>query len=573
MAQSPAITVTEKDQSQYTSNESNTILAVVGYSKRGSDTPTVVTSYADFENKFGMPTGDDTPFTGMAVKKAFLQTNQILFTRVIPTGVNSGETAWRAIGDTGHRIRIQAKYAGDGYNGIFLDVVTTANPIYDSNDPSKGPENYYDLNIYRKNNDGDSVLAETLSRVTFDNSGDSNYFITRVNASKLNGGSEWITIITEDSQNNYNYLPKTSRETELFGDSITFPNLRKPLGVVERGKDNQAGSSTAEWGDSAASMDTIANLVFPGSSGTIGDATSSFNSDWTAALDKLNNEEIYNFHLLITPDNISDVVTNKAIEIAESRGDFLYIADPPPMLDAASEVVKWHNGDSAIIDGDTEHPRQVALNSSYAATYWPWLTDFEDISGEYINSPPSIFIASKMLENDRLFDPWVATAGTSRGTLSAFDYEASPSPNERDQMYGGLNAVNPIVNQQARGLVIWGQKTLQRENTATNRINTRRMLIHVKKLLRRELVSVLFEPHDAISWGRATNIARSILEPIRQRRGISSYTVTFDRTTTSENDIQNNILRGRVRIVPINTIEFIDVGIEINPAGTTLTEV
>ena len=564
MAQSPAITVTEKDQSQYTSNESNTILAVVGYSKRGSDTPTVVTSYADFENKFGMPTGDDTPFTGMAVKKAFLQTNQILFTRVIPAGGSDPAVkASRAVGgDSDARILIQAKYAGTGYNGIFLNIEATANPL------ATGPRHYFTLNVYRKNNDGDSVLAETFDRVTFDNSGDSNYFITRVNASKLNGGSDWITIVTEQNSTPYNYLssPKTARDTDLFGDSVitSFPNLNgKPLGELITGDDTN--------GDTWAQGDDDSYTVKIGSGGRIGDTTAAHNSNWTAALDKLNNEEIYNFHLLITPDNISDVVANKAIEIAESRGDFLYIADPPPSLDSASEVVEWHNGDTLSETGG--RPRSVALNSSYAATYWPWLTDYEDVSGEYLNSPPSIFIASKMLENDRLFDPWVATAGTSRGTLSAFDYEASPSPNERDQMYGGLNAVNPIVNQQARGLVIWGQKTLQRENTATNRINTRRMLIHVKKLLRRELVSVLFEPHDAISWGRATNIARSILEPIRQRRGISSYTVTFDRTTTSENDIQNNILRGRVRIVPINTIEFIDVGIEINPAGTTLTEV
>ena len=564
MAQSPAITVTEKDQSQYTSNESNTILAVVGYSKRGTETPTVVTSYADFENKFGMPTGDNTPFTGMAVKKAFLQTNQILFTRVVPA---TAEKALRAFGDSNNRFLIQAKYAGTGYNGIFLNIEATENPLAPNPATAANPSHYFTLNIYRKNNNGDSVLAETLDRVTFDNSGDSNYFITRVNASKLNGGSDWITIVTTEGDFNYLSRPKISRDVALFGDSapgITFPNINgKPLGESD-GDTNFTSWPSSNWQINLADY-------FPGSDGTIGDTTSGHNAQWTAALDKLNNEEIYNFHLLITPDNIGEIVANKAIEIAERRGDFLYIADPPPTTegtsasDAVEDVVEWHNGTGS-------HGRGAALNSSYAATYWPWLTDYEEISEEYLSSPPSIFIASKMLENDRLFDPWVATAGTSRGTLSAFDYEASPSPNERDQMYGGLNAVNPIVNQQARGLVIWGQKTLQRENTATNRINTRRMLIHVKKLLRRELVSVLFEPHDAISWGRATNIARSILEPIRQRRGISSYTVTFDRTTTSENDIQNNILRGRVRIVPINTIEFIDVGIEINPAGTTLTE-
>ena len=112
-------------------------------------------------------------------------------------------------------------------------------------------------------------------------------------------------------------------------------------------------------------------------------------------------------------------------------------------------------------------------------------------------------------------------------------------------MYGGLNAVNPIVNFPAKGSIIWGQKTLVRRNTAVNRINVRRMLIHIKKLLRQSLDPVLFEPHDPTSWVKAREIARAIIEPVRQRRGISEYRVIFDRSTTSEDDIKQNILRGR----------------------------
>ena len=175
-----------------------------------------------------------------------------------------------------------------------------------------------------------------------------------------------------------------------------------------------------------------------------------------------------------------------------------------------------------------------------------------------------------MLETDRFQYPWIATAGSARGVIQAFDYEFTPSFGQREHMYGNLNAVNPIVNFPAKGLTIWGQKTLLRQRTALGRINVRRMLIYIKKLMRTALDPVLFEPNDPSSWVRANAIVTAILEPVRQRRGISEYSVAFDSSTTTPDDISNNILRGRVRIVPIATIEVIDVGIEILPSGTSL---
>jgi len=161
-------------------------------------------------------------------------------------------------------------------------------------------------------------------------------------------------------------------------------------------------------------------------------------------------------------------------------------------------------------------------------------------------------------------------AGDSRGKIIAYDYETSPSFAQREILYGDFNAVNPIVNFTAKGLEIYGQKTLLRENSALNRVNVRRMVIYAKKLIRRAMEGVVFEPHNADSWARATNLINAILEPIRQANGLSSYRVTIDSSTNTPDVIAQSIMKGIIKLVPVGTIEIIDLTITIQSAGTII---
>ena len=536
MPNSPAITVLERDQSQYAITESTTILAIVGYATKGpTNKPTLVSSVADFLDKFG-PGPKDAPFSSMAMRRAFTQTNQILFTRVADTTAGFAERVIQT-GDTGNsKVRFRSKETGSALNGSFIQVVEVTNPI---------GVNTYNLGFYYLRG-GDSFLIENFEDVSFSSSED-NFFQTQINATELNGGSSWISAETHGSTTGVYTLGTTT--SYILGAQGEGDTTADAYGTGD--------TWTAPIGDTT---------VYTYRSGT--DGTPSIGGDtlFTQQLgteSDLSNFEALDYHIMLTPDNNSNPVIDKALQLANSRGDFLYLADPPSGLNS-DESVEWHNG--------LGHGRATALNSSYGATYHSWLTDFNSETGEYLNTPPSIFVAQKMLENDRVEYPWIAVAGSNRGVIQAFDYEVSPSVGKRDNMYGGLNAVNPIVNFPSRGLIIWGQKTLLRQNSALNRINVRRMLIHIKKLMRRSLDPVLFEPHDPTSWVRATAIVRAILEPVRQRRGVTQFSVIFDRSTTSADDVRQGILRGRVRVVPTNTIEFINVGIELSPAGTVLSD-
>ena len=276
----------------------------------------------------------------------------------------------------------------------------------------------------------------------------------------------------------------------------------------------------------------------------------------------LANQDVFNYHILLTPDNNEEAVQNAAISLAESRKDFLYLIDPPFGL-SYDQVRDWHNGTGNF-------GRSTAVSSSYAAVYWPWLKDYDSYTKKYVWVPPSVFMGEKLLEVDLTYKPWAAPAGETRGKLLANDSEYSPSFAEREELYGDFNCVNPIVDFVSKGLIVYGQKTTSRENIASNRINVRRMVIYVKKLIKSALDSMLFEINDTNSWQRATTLVNSILETVRQGGGIAEYQVIIDSTTNTADVIAQNMMSGIVKIVPTGTIEIIELSINVYKAGSTI---
>ena len=539
MAKSPSITLTEQDASAFAITTSDTILAIVGYATKGPlDTVTRLTGRTDFLEKFGPPS-TDSPYSSLAAYRAFNQANQLLFYRI--GNQVSGDT-YEAIaaervtflsGDSAN-VRFLMDETGSALNGSYLVVES-----YD--EPVAGDSNH-DIKFYY-----DGALKETFTGVSF-YGGDTNFFETVINQDEDNGGSSWF-----------------SADVFWFnaGDSTAWVTD----GTYYFGQTD--GGDSIEWatGDSWNQHigDTGDSKFYNWRAGTDGIPASGGDTLFTNALATsadLANTELWDFHVLVTPDSSAEAVENAGVTLAEYREDFIYIADPPYGKTSA-QATQWHNGTGS-------QGRTTAFNTSYAAAYWPWLKEYNSVAGEYIWCPPSVFVAAKYLEVDRLYGPWYAPAGDVRGRISAFDYEASPPLSERDVMYGDLNALNPIVNFASKGLEIFGQKTLYRISSALNRVNVRRMVIYAKKLIKRAMDALVFEPHNADSWARATNLINAILEPIRQDNGLADYRVTIDETTNTASLIQQSIMSGVIQLVPIGTIEIIELSIQIQAAGTTI---
>jgi len=206
----------------------------------------------------------------------------------------------------------------------------------------------------------------------------------------------------------------------------------------------------------------------------------------------------------------------------------------------------------------------AAINSSYGALYWSWLKMFDQFGSQELWVPPSGHIAQVYARNDRVSEQWFAPAGLRRGRLlTALDVEFNPSNGERDLLYGGGNSVNAIVNFPQDGITVFGQRTLQRTETALSRVNVRRLLIFIKKNLTRTLRNFIFEQNDEILWAQVRNVVNPFLAEIKSRRGLEDFRVVCDETNNTADRRDRNQLWVSVFLKPTKAVEFIVLNLVI----------
>ena len=276
------------------------------------------------------------------------------------------------------------------------------------------------------------------------------------------------------------------------------------------------------------------------------------------------NPESIDISILATPGFTTGSVIGASLQMCQARGDVLYVADPPFGL-RPSQVVDWHNG---MLSDDV----QSAINSSYGTLMWGWLKVFDQFSSQEIWIPPSGHVISAYCRSARTSQLWSAVAGSTRGRLlTVRDVEYSPSLEERNLLYGGSNAVNPIVKFPSEGILIYGQRTLQRTDSALNRNNVRMLLIDIKKNLTKILRPFVFEPNDSILWKQVKSVVDSYLASIQQLRGIKAYGVIVDESNNTKERIGNHELWVSVFVMPVETVEFIALNLALLPSGANFS--
>lgn len=414
---------------------------------------------------------------------------------------------------------IKAKEKGSYGQKIIFRVETEVVSL-----PSETITNY---NVYILL-DGKEVSA--YQSVVFDKVDDINFFITRMK------DNPYVSV---------EYLDED--EDKVF--AIKIPDGDWKLGVSTLPKGVKS--------DDAEIFDVVV-----GSNGWIqsGDAITSGDDDMVKAIDKVYNDEVYEFNLVSAPGFSSKSVNSAIQNLCNSRKDCFGILDACPL------------GIGLGIKNKTNSIRDVEkyidnITSSYVAAYFPWIQDRDSDNSVNVWLPPSIYAFNACAFTDSNFNPWLPPAGLRRGLVNASGIEYSLSKIERDILYGGTNIVNPIVFFVNEGMSIWGQKTGQRTKSATDRVNVRRLIIYVKKLISDMSRNFLFEPTDEIQWSLFTRQANSILEPIRQGRGLTSYSVLCNSDTNTKELQDQNIMAGIIILQPTKVAEEITLGFTINSQG------
>jgi hypothetical protein len=173
--------------------------------------------------------------------------------------------------------------------------------------------------------------------------------------------------------------------------------------------------------------------------------------------------------------------------------------------------------------------------------------------------------------NDKVAAPWLAPAGLNRGGLDNVIQAARKLTHvNRDTLYE--SNVNPIATFPGQGVVVWGQKTLQKKSSALDRVNVRRLMIKVKKFIAASSRFLVFEQNNDTTRNRFLNIANPYLEQVQAQSGLNAFKVIMDETNNTPDIVDRNILYGQIFLQPTKTAEFIVLDFTIQPTGAAFPE-
>jgi hypothetical protein len=209
-----------------------------------------------------------------------------------------------------------------------------------------------------------------------------------------------------------------------------------------------------------------------------------------------------------------------------------------------------------------------ALDNNYVATYFPDVIIEDPINRASVNVPASIAAVGALAYNDAVAYPWFAPAGFNRGALdNVMNTEVRLTAEDRNVMYESM--INPIANFPDGGFVIFGQKTLQQARSALDRVNVRRMLLEVKRIVSDIAVKIIFEQNTPATRARFVAQVTPQLATIQAQQGIDQFKVVMDSSNNTDEDIEQNRLNGRIVLVPTRAVEFIAIDFIITNSGVS----
>jgi hypothetical protein len=562
---SPGVLARENDSSFVSKRPVTVGAAIIGPTVKGPvETPTIVTTYNEFVNKFGTTfiSGSSTDsktysyFTSIAAYNYFVNGGQSLLIARTVTGSYTAATS----SATGNYINVAS--SSFTLETLSEGIIMNSNSTEGTNNilPSGSSENVrwqivnsntssgtFDLLIRR----GDDTSLQPVVLETW----------TGLNLDPNSGN--YIARVIGDSVENYN---STTIQMEYSGSYANRSNYVR-VKSVNHTTPNYLDNNGIAKSQFTGSIPLNVSGAFGGAIGTIKGGAKFFNeiSDtdsqgltagcYTNMVNLLSNTDDYKFNILLTPGLvdafashtgiISTIITN-----TQNRGDNIFVPD----------LVGYGSNVSSVVS------QAASRNTSYAASYWPWCQIIDSGTGNLVWVPASTVIAGVYAYNDSVAEPWFAPAGINRGGLSqVVRAEQKLSQANRDTLYTGK--INPIATFPGTGIVVYGQKTLQTRASALDRVQVRRLLISLKSYISQVANNLVFEQNTIATRNQFLSQVNPYLTSVQQRQGLYAFKVVMDDTNNTPDVIDRNELRGQIYLQPTKTAEFIYLDFNVTPTG------
>ena len=567
---SPGVFTRENDQSFLSQQPVQAGAAIIGPTVKGPvETPTVVTSYSDYKNKFGAAftsaSNNYTFLTSIAAYNYFQNGGDTLLVTRVVSGDFTEATATANDPDAESVFTLATQGKGTIFNSTgtensdgTLDNGTNDNVRWEISQRDTGSGTF--TLVIRRGDDKTTskTILETYSNINLDPYSDNyiekvigNQVLTKMTDSN---GVPFLQLSgSYNNRSNYVYVKTVSQTTPNFFDNsgnakAIYTGSIPALGSGSFG--NALGSVTFGNAANAYYENISVGTNVQGLSGT----------DYLDAIQLLSNRDAYQFNSLVAPGLLSDMTAGDAqaaltniASLAIERGDFLGVIDPVGY------------GETNLNNVTTE---AGTYDNSYLAMYWPWCQVQDPDLGRNVWVPASTLMPGVFAFNDNNAEPWFAPAGLNRGALSTvLRTERILTKNDRDVLYSGK--VNPIATFPNAGVVVFGQKTLQQRASALDRVNVRRLLIQLKGYIGQLAQNLVFEQNTIATRNQFLAQVNPYLTSVQQRQGLFAFKVIMNETNNTPDVIDRNELIGQIYLQPTKTAEFIYLDFNVTPTGAT----
>ena len=561
---SPGVLARENDQSQITSGPIQAGAAIVGPTVKGKvNVPKLVTSYSEYLATFGSTftfSGSEYSFLTSISTFDYFQNggSSLIVTRVasFSPATASVPTA-SAFGGT-ETVVFELETLSDGVimNSTSSESSTGAlgsgsadNLRWEIVNPNTS-SGTFGL-IIRRGNDTTKTkrVLETFTNLSLDPK--SSNFISRIvgdQTQTLMGSGTDVYLQPTGSYRN------ASRYVRVSAVNVTTPDYFDNDGNAKIAFTSSIPTAqSGTFGGATGVVMSGNNTLYENIGNTLTQGVSS--SDYTDAFNLLANRDEFRYNIISAPGLIYTNAThatplNTLISNVESRGDAIIPLDLENYASSITATVST----------------AASLDTSYAAAYWPWLQITDPDTRQLVWVPASTLIPGVYAANDNTAEPWFAPAGINRGGLrQVVQAERKLTQTNRDDLYTGK--VNPIATFPGRGVVVFGQKTLQNQASALDRINVRRLLIELKSYISQIADNLVFEQNTNATRNSFLAQVNPYLASIQQRQGLYAFRVVMDETNNTADVIDRNQLVGAIYIQPTKTAEFIYLDFNILPTG------
>jgi hypothetical protein len=218
----------------------------------------------------------------------------------------------------------------------------------------------------------------------------------------------------------------------------------------------------------------------------------------------------------------------------------------------------------AVLDsGDGQSIAQVRamrakFDSTYAALYYPWIRILDPVTRTEVHVPPSGAVAGIYARNDIIRAVYKAPANEVVNT--AIGFEQLLNKGQQDVL--NPEGINCFRFFEGRGFRLWGARTIS-SDPEWKYVNLRRYFAYLERSIDKGTQWAVFEPNGPQLWA---NVRRTISDFLLNEwqagallgdKPEQAFFVKCDRSTMTQNDLDNGRLICLIGVAPLRPAEFV----------------